>query len=170
MTKGSQRALRAVAAFMPAMAASFAIGAEPAGVAATQADRTAEHVRRGRYLVLITGCNDCHTAGYAQSGGKLPEKDWVTGDGLGWSGPWGTTYAINLRLYVKDMTAAQWLATARARMARPPMPSSALQAMTDDDLAGIYYFLRSLGPAGKMAPAYVPPGGKPATPVVRFPE
>jgi uncharacterized membrane protein len=25
-------------------------------------------VERGRYLVKITGCNDCHTAGYAPTG------------------------------------------------------------------------------------------------------
>ncbi|MEJ2396973.1 MAG: cytochrome C, partial [Gammaproteobacteria bacterium] len=30
-------------------------------------------LERGRYLVRIGGCNDCHTAGYAESGGKTPE-------------------------------------------------------------------------------------------------
>ncbi|MGE0582716.1 MAG: cytochrome C [Steroidobacteraceae bacterium] len=139
------------------------------GAAASNADRSAEQVRRGRYLVQIAGCNDCHTAGYAQGGGKVPEKDWLTGDSLGWSGPWGTTYGINLRLFVKDMTASQWLAVTRTTVARPPMPSPALHAMTDDDLLGIYQFIRSLGPAGKPAPAFLPPGNPPTTPVVRFP-
>ena len=56
-------------------------------------------IKRGRYVVMIGGCNDCHTAGYAPSGGKVPEKDWLLGDALGWNGPWGsTTYATNLRL------------------------------------------------------------------------
>ena len=30
-------------------------------------------VERGRYLVQIAGCNDCHTAGYVQAGGSIPE-------------------------------------------------------------------------------------------------
>ena len=29
---------------------------------------------RGRYLVVIAGCNDCHTPGYTVSGGKVDEK------------------------------------------------------------------------------------------------
>ena len=49
---------------------------------------------RGRYLVKIAGCNDCHTRGYAETAGKVPEKQWLTGDQLGWRGPWGTTYEI----------------------------------------------------------------------------
>ena len=28
-------------------------------------------VRRGQYLVQIAGCNDCHTAGYAETAGKV---------------------------------------------------------------------------------------------------
>ena len=27
-------------------------------------------IDRGRYLMKIAGCNDCHTPGYAQSGGN----------------------------------------------------------------------------------------------------
>ena len=62
---------------------------------------------RGKYIVEIGGCNDCHTPGFAMSGGTVPESEWLTGDALGWQGPWGTTYAPNLRLYMKDMTEAQ---------------------------------------------------------------
>ena len=40
-------------------------------------------VERGRYLAKIAGCNDCHTPGYAQMDGKVPEKLWLTGDQLG---------------------------------------------------------------------------------------
>lgn len=49
---------------------------------------------RGRYLLKKSGCNDCHTPGYAQSGGAVPEKDWLTGDSLGWRGPRGTTHPL----------------------------------------------------------------------------
>ena len=54
---------------------------------------------RGRYLVVLGGCNDCHTPGYAASGGATPEAQWLLGDALGYLGPWGTTYPSNLRSY-----------------------------------------------------------------------
>ena len=68
--------------------------------AAQQPKKEDPSVARGRYLIAIAGCNDCHTPNYPQSGGKTPEKDWLTGDALGWRGPWGTTYAPNLRLSI----------------------------------------------------------------------
>ena len=80
-------------------------------------------VKRGRYVVVIGGCNDCHTAGYAPSGGKVPEAQWLQGDGLGWNGPWGTTYATNLRLFMQGMTEEQWVKTAKSLSARPPIDS-----------------------------------------------
>ena len=58
---------------------------------------------RGRYLVMVGGCNDCHTAGYGPSNGRIDEKHWLTGDSLGWRGPWGTTYAAILRLSLQPM-------------------------------------------------------------------
>jgi len=49
-------------------------------------------VKVGRYLVVISGCNDCHTDGYLMTEGKVPEENWLTGSPVGWHGPWGTTY------------------------------------------------------------------------------
>ncbi|MEK6586726.1 MAG: cytochrome c precursor, partial [Nitrospirota bacterium] len=43
---------------------------------------------RARYVIKIAGCNDCHTTGYAEAAGKIPEKDWLKGDAMGWRGPW----------------------------------------------------------------------------------
>ena len=47
------------------------------------ANADASSLARGKYLVTIAGCNDCHTAGYAMTNGKIPEKDWLAGDRLG---------------------------------------------------------------------------------------
>lgn len=127
-------------------------------------------VARGRYLITIAGCNDCHTPNYPQSGGKTPEKDWLTGDALGWRGPWGTTYAPNLRLSIPKMSEAEWVKTAKTLKTRPPMPWFNLHRMSDGDLRAIYRYVQHLGPAGKPAPDYVPPGQKPAGPYVQFPE
>lgn len=145
-------------------------GALALAATAAQAAGPKDEIARGRYLVQIAGCNDCHTPGYAPSGGKVDEKLWLTGDGLGWSGPWGTTYATNLRLLLQGMTRQQWIAHARQMQPRPPMPWFNVRAMTDADLGAIYAYTRSLGPAGKPAPAYLPPGRKPEGPAVRFPD
>jgi len=74
---------------------------------------------RGRYLVLIGSCNDCHTTGYAEQGGKLAETEWLTGDTVGWQGPWGTTYSANLRLLFQQMSENAWLVRARHERQRP---------------------------------------------------
>lgn len=126
-------------------------------------------IERGRYLVKITGCNDCHTAGYGEAGGQVPEQDWLTGSPLGWHGPWGTTYASNLRLFMRDLSEAEWIKTAHTIKLAPPMPWYALHAMSDPDLRAIYQFILHLGPAGEPAPADLPPGQTPQGPYVQFP-
>jgi mono/diheme cytochrome c family protein len=124
-------------------------------------------VARGKYLVTISGCNDCHTAGFMEKNLAIPEKDWLKGSAVGFQGPWGTTYAANLRLVMSRMTEAQWLEHA-AKDRLPPMPAYALQQMTQDDLRAIYAYVRSLGDPGAAAPAYVAPGGKVTTPYFVF--
>lgn len=95
---------------------------------------------RGRYIIKIAGCNDCHTAGYAEAAGKVPEKDWLKGDTIGWRGPWGTTYASNLRLSMQNLSEDQWIQVSRTVEFRPPMPWFALREMTEHDLRAIYRF------------------------------
>jgi mono/diheme cytochrome c family protein len=126
-------------------------------------------IERGKYLVRIAGCNDCHTPGYAASGGKVPESLWLVGDKLGWRGPWGTTYAPNLRLYMRDMSEAKWVQTAKRLETRPPMPWFVLHDMSEQDLRAIHRYVNALGPAGERAPVYLPPGQEPRTPYVQFP-
>jgi mono/diheme cytochrome c family protein len=127
-------------------------------------------LKRGRYLVQIGGCNDCHTPAYPEKGGKVPEAQWLIGDALGWHGPWGTTYATNLRLYMQGLTEDQWVKTAKNLKARPPMPWFNVREMTTGDLRAMYRYIRHLGPAGKPAPAYLPPDKTPPQPYVAFPK
>ncbi|MFI5322804.1 MAG: cytochrome C [Thermodesulfobacteriota bacterium] len=129
-----------------------------------------KQIKHGEYLVRITGCNDCHTTGYPESDGTLPINQWLTGSPLGWHGPWGTTYAPNLRLMVHTMTEKEWLNAARNVKARPPMPWYVLRDMSDSDLTAMYEFIKILGPAGEPMPKYVPPGQTPTGPYVDFPE
>jgi len=129
----------------------------------------AKDLARGKYVVLIAGCNDCHTPGYALANGDVPEKDWLVGDRLGWRGPWGTTYAVNLRQYVQTLTEAQWLAKVKTLQTRPPMPWYAMRELSRADARAVYRYIRHLGPAGEAAPAYVPPDKDPPPPFVTFP-
>ncbi|MET0859137.1 MAG: cytochrome C [Telluria sp.] len=126
-------------------------------------------IERGRYLVSIAGCNDCHTPGYSQAGGNIAQEQWLVGDHLGWRGPWGTTYPTNLRLYMQTLSEDEWLKVAKTAVLRPPMPWFNLRSMTNQDLSAIYRYVRFLGPAGKPAPAYMPPGQQPKGPYVQFP-
>ena len=136
---------------------------------AKAADSTnAAQLERGRYLVKLGGCNDCHTPGYMASAGKTLETQWLTGDKLGWRGPWGTTYASNLRIYMQDVTEAQWLEKAKTLKTRPPMPWFTLQQMSASDLRAIYALIRHLGPGGDAAPKYLPADKEPPLPYVQF--
>ncbi|WP_335342743.1 c-type cytochrome [Sedimenticola sp.] len=130
-------------------------------------DEDRQQVERGRYLIATSGCNDCHTPGYPESGGKVPRSEWLTGNPVGFEGPWGTTYPSNLRIKMQGWTEQQWLEKARAPM-RPPMPWFSLRDMKDDDLLAIYAFVRDMGPSGDATPAYVPPGQKVNTPYYEF--
>jgi mono/diheme cytochrome c family protein len=153
----------AVAVFVAGSMSFGSAGAQQADNKTSTAD-----IQRGRYLVRITGCNDCHTPGYPESGGKTDEKLWLTGSPLGWRGPWGTSYASNLRLVLQNLSEAQWLKHARNEW-RPPMPWFNLREMSDADLRAMYRYIRHLGPAGEPAPAYVPPDRTPKQPYVQFP-
>jgi mono/diheme cytochrome c family protein len=128
-----------------------------------------KQIEHGRYIVTLGGCNDCHTDGYLMTEGKVPESKWLTGSAFGWSGPWGTTYAPNLRLYMKDMTEDQWVKDARTMKRRPPMPWFNVNKMKEEDLRAIYQFVKSLGAPGTQAPAYLPPDKVPPMPYAKFP-
>jgi mono/diheme cytochrome c family protein len=124
-------------------------------------------LERGRYLSISSGCNDCHTPGYMQTEGKVPQPAWLTGSPVGFQGPWGTTYPVNLRLYVQTLSQAEWLKRTREPM-RPPMPWFNLREMNDADLIALYEYIRSLGPSGEPAPAAAPPGVMVTTPYFDF--
>lgn len=125
----------------------------------------ASDIEAGRYLVKVGGCNDCHTPGYVQGGGKLAETEWLKGNPVGYRGPWGTTYAHNLRLTTAGMTEDEWVEMLGTRQALPIMPWPSVNAMSEADRRAIYRFIRSLpGEAGTAAPAALAPGIEPTTP------
>lgn len=141
--------------------------AQPPAAAAT-VPSDADLLAQGEYLVKIGGCNDCHTPGYMDKAGDIPKDQWMTGNQLGFSGPWGTTYPSNLRLKIADMDEAAWLAYTADLHTRPMMPDFNVRAMKEQDRLAIFRFIKSLGPGGQAAPAYLPPGQKPSPPYVEL--
>jgi mono/diheme cytochrome c family protein len=133
------------------------------------AQKDAATLAHGKYIVMIAGCNDCHTPAYLLSDGAVPEEQWLTGDAFGWRGPWGTTYAVNLRNRLAGMDEDAWVSFARNLKTRPPMPWYVLHQMSEEDLRAVYRYVRHLGPAGAEAPSFVPPGQEPGTPYALFP-
>lgn len=124
-------------------------------------------VKRGEQVSITSGCHDCHTAGYNETGGKIDPAAALKGTPLGWQGPWGTTYAANLRLIAKDKGSedgfVQYLKTFQAR---PPMPSFNVHAMDESDMRSLYQYIVSLGEPGEAMPDFVPPGQEPKTPYI----
>jgi mono/diheme cytochrome c family protein len=102
---------------------STAVILTASAVPALAADVSAagDKVARGKYLVTISGCNDCHTPWKVGPNGpapdmtrmlsghpeamalppapQLPDGPWVVtaaGTNTAWSGPWGVSYTANL--------------------------------------------------------------------------
>src|SRR5262245_3402902 len=119
----------------PIVRAALAACAVAIGQNATAAESTADArpSERGRYLVGVGACNDCPRPGSNEAAGRIPQSRWLVGSSVGFRGPWGTSYPVNLRLYVQTLSEAQWLARVRQPM-RPPMPWFNLRDMTDADL------------------------------------
>ncbi|MGB5740217.1 MAG: hypothetical protein WBM54_12760 [Woeseia sp.] len=118
----------------------------------------------GRYIVTIGSCDDCHTPNWAETGGNVTEAERLIGSPIGWRGPWGTTYASNLRLFVQDMNEDAFVEMLATRNARPPMPWMNMNKLTADDARNVYRYIRSLGPKGERMPLAAAPGVEPATP------
>ena len=73
----------------------------------------------------------------------------LKGTPLGWQGPWGTTYAANLRLIAKDKGSEDgFVQYAKTFQARPPMPFFNVHAMDESDIRSLYQYIVSLGEPG----------------------
>ena len=88
-----------------------------AGIAWARKASNVSDIQRGRYLIVVGSCNDCHTPRFLQEGMEVPEELWLTGLEVGFQGPWGTSYGPNLRLLLNTLTEDEWLTRARRTLA-----------------------------------------------------
>ena len=124
----------------------------------------ADNLAAGKYLTLVGGCNDCHSPGYNEGGGVMPEADRMTGNPVGMRGPWGVSYPTNLRLLTQSITEDGWVKLLKDGKSLPPMPTNNMKRMSEADLRALYQYIRSLGPKGVPEPENLPPGVQPTTP------
>jgi mono/diheme cytochrome c family protein len=122
----------------------------------------------GKTISIIGGCHDCHTADYGQKGGVINPDTALKGNPVGYQGPWGTTYAINLRILADGMSEDDWVKHLKTFTARPPMPFYNVHALDETQMRSLHMYIASLGAPGDPAPDYVPPGQEPKTPYSVF--
>ncbi|MGD2116554.1 MAG: diheme cytochrome c-553 [Acidobacteriota bacterium] len=183
------RALLTLAFLLPAALAA-GCGQPPAEAEMTA---TGDAIARGRYLVTVGGCNDCHTPWVlGEDGHPAPDRSrmlsghpqnlemppapaaagpWIwsgAATNTAFAGPWGVSFATNLtpdentgigvwdeEIFVDAMrTGRHW---GQSRPILPPMPWQNLAAMTDEDLAAMFAYLRSIPPIENRVPEPLPP-------------
>jgi mono/diheme cytochrome c family protein len=93
-----KRAVHAVAVLLLAAVTS-------ADTPAAKADPQTEKVKRGKYLVTVGGCNDCHTPMKMTPDGPAPDMEWMlAGHPEGAPDPGGTLGPNDLALTATDLT------------------------------------------------------------------
>lgn len=130
-----------------------ALAALCAPLAAHAADPAA--VARGKYLVTIAGCHDCHTPGYFL--GKPDMARYLGGSDVGFELPGlgifvGPNLTPDKETGLGNWTDAQVIAALQTgarpdgRMLAPIMPYHAFANLTPEDAQAIVAFLRSVPP------------------------
>ena len=161
-----------------AVAASLSTQSCTSGNVEATTAAAVDPVVRGRYLVTIMSCNDCHTPGYFY--GAPDTTRWLSGSDIGWVGPWGVVHARNLTpdsaTGIGSWTKEQIVHALRsgntpdgAQLA-PIMPWMNYSSILDEgDAMAIAAYLKSLPPITHKNLDRQPPGQKPVGATVAFP-
>jgi mono/diheme cytochrome c family protein len=159
--------------FKAALAAGLFLSALPLAIA----NAASPQVERGKYLVTLGGCSDCHTPG--NFFGKPDMKRFLGGSEVGFEIPHlGVFYGPNLTPDKKTglggwtdqqvMTALQTGATPSGRQLAPIMPWRDFAKLTKPDAQAIVAFLRSLPPVNNQVPGPFGPNEKPTSFVMKI--
>ena len=132
----------------------------------TATPAAADPVARGRYLVGIMSCTDCHTPGTFY--GAPDTTRFLSGSDIGWIGPWGVVHARNL---TPDSTGiGSWTVEQIAHALKtgntpdgtqlaPIMPwMNYAEFLTEEDAMAIASFLKTIPPVVHENLPRIPPG------------
>lgn len=146
------------------------------GTAFSGANASEKQVERGKYLVTIAGCNDCHTPGALRG---MPDfKHALSGSEVGFELPkLGVFYGPNLTpdkaTGLGNWTAKQIVTafttgkTPQGRELAPIMPWRALSHLSRRDAYAIAAYLKSLPPVSNKVPGPFGPNEKPTSFVMK---
>lgn len=149
--------------------------------ATTRQDTTSaakqDPVARGRYLVAIMGCRDCHTPGTFY--GAPDSTRALSGSELGWVGPWGVVSARNITpdsaTGIGTWTSEQIVHALRTgntpdgSQLAPIMPWMDFAHLEQDDAMAIAAYLKSIPPVEHKNLDRIPPDQKPTGALIVFP-
>jgi mono/diheme cytochrome c family protein len=132
-------------------------------------------VERGKYLVTITGCNDCHTPGGML--GQPDAKRILGGSDVGFGDPASGVWVGGNLTPDKETGLGQWTTdqiiaaltkgeTPQRRKLSEIMPWPALSHLTREDVQAIAAYLQSLPPVKNAVPGPFKAGETPTTPYV----
>lgn len=118
-------------------------------------------VKRGQYLVTISGCTDCHTP--QTKGQAIHGLEFAGGFIL--DGPWGRVASTNITpdpsgiSYYDEAMFLQTIRTGyvKARKINQIMPWWHFRDLTDEDLKGIFAYIRTLRPVKHRVDNTEPP-------------
>ena len=170
--KFTRHALIAVSVVSGLVAISCATGKQEVAAAPK-----VDPVVRGRYLVTIMSCSDCHTPGALY--GAPDTTRLLSGSELGWTGPWGVVRARNLTpdsttgigTWSKEqiVQALRTGSTPDGRQLAPIMPWMNYGSILDeDDAMAIAAYLKSLPPIQHKNLDVTPPNQKPTGALITF--
>jgi mono/diheme cytochrome c family protein len=134
-------------------------------------------IARGKYLVTIGGCNDCHTPGYFF--GRPDPSRFLGGSDVGFEIPGQGVFVGPNITPDKETGIGQWsreqIVTAiqtgkrpDGRILAPIMPWHAYGQLTADDALAVAAFLQSLEPVSHRVPGPFNPGEKVSTFMLRI--
>jgi len=122
-------------------------------------------IARGRYLVVIAGCSDCHTPGALIGASDMTR--YLGGSDIGFSIPGQGVFVGQNLTPDKATGVGDWTSDAivtAIRQGKKPdgsqlsgvMPYTAFSHLTDDDAMAIAAFLKSLPPVSNKVVSYRP--------------
>ena len=126
-------------------------------------------IERGKYLVVVASCNDCHTPGFFL--GKPDIAKYLGGSDMGFEIPGLGVFAGRNITPDKETGIGNWtdeqiaaaITTGKrpdGRQLAPIMPYPAFSYMTKEDVAAIVAFLRSVPPVKNEVAGPFKPGEK----------